>query len=360
LLVLVLIEDRTGRTGFAALVVGMMGAVAGLVAPLQGAWIDRKGMSQPLLLCGGAHALSLIGFGFAVFGGASDVVTIALAVVGGASIPPVSVCTRAILAVTVRRAGVRESGYAVDAVLTQLTFVLGPLTVAGAFVVGGAFGGVVVLATITCLGTWVFATLGATRDWISPSRCRDRARRSHRVRIELIIGCVLVTDIGWGAIMLVGLPATAFAHESASAAGLLVASCGVGAVFAGLAMLVPAVDRFIPRTVVATLIGAAILTLPLAATWSIVSAAVFAFVAGASVVPITVAVSRSLGGEEGRIGTALDFSWMTVAMHAGMAAGALLASPVLEIAGPDAVLRMASGCAVTAAVLSVAFRRRIG
>ena len=109
-----------------------LGSLLGLsaIAPLLGRMIDRLGPRPVLSVCGVLYPAALIVLTMLVLSGAHPAWLGAMALVAGASLPPVSSCVRALYPRMVNEPALLQTAYSVDSAVVELVFTCGPALVA--------------------------------------------------------------------------------------------------------------------------------------------------------------------------------------------------------------------------------------
>lgn len=356
LAVLLLVEDVTHDVGLAALVVGANGIASALATPVQGAVIDRVGQWPVLLVCAVGSAVALAALVPLTDAGAPGVTLLAAGAVAGALMPPVSACARTLWSMIAEGSEARAAAYALDSTTSQLTFIVGPLLVAATITVGSVHLAVLVTAGLALVGTASFASCSWSRGW-RPVPQRGRAAALHSRGVRVLVGSVVLCDVGWGAIVVVGLPSLAVHAGSPSTAGLLVAACGLGAIVGGIAYGACGLGRAGGAALSRTLLAGAILAVPLIAASSIQQALLFSVVAGLGVVPVMIAVNSGVAAIAPPGAVTESYAWLAAAMYCGTAIGSAIAGQLVDAAGVRAGLAVGVGGLLLAAGVAAAGRR---
>jgi MFS family permease len=126
------VREITGSIAFAGSVVGAMLVAAAAAAPVQGRLVDRHGPRGVLLATGSVAPLALAVILLARPLGLSQSTLFAAAVVAGAFSPPITVIVRTLLRARFAEGPLRQSAFALDAVLLELAYTAGPLAIAAA------------------------------------------------------------------------------------------------------------------------------------------------------------------------------------------------------------------------------------
>ena len=126
------VREITGSIAFAGSVVGAMLVAAAAAAPIQGRLIDRHGPRGVLIATGLVAPLALLAILLARPLDLARPGLLAAAVVAGAFSPPVTVIVRTLLRARFAEGALRQSAFALDAVLLELAYTAGPLLIAAA------------------------------------------------------------------------------------------------------------------------------------------------------------------------------------------------------------------------------------
>ena len=357
LAVVLFLQAETGSLAVAGLVAGALSVGAAVGAPLQGRLIDARGARPVLLPLSLVHASGLAAI---VALGSHDAGTIPLmaaALVGGAALPPVSSVTRSLWPVLLKGDGVLlNAAFALDSVLVELVFVLGPLLTALVALWVGPAAVLAVSAGAVVLGTLAFTSLSPVRGMRRPPRARRSllgALDSPGMRTLALV--TLPVGFCFGAAEIT-LPAYGQARGSAAWAGGLLALHALGSAVGGLVYGGIRRRRALPDSYVRLAALLPIGFLPLALASPLPLMALLLFAAGAVIAPL-LSTGYQLVDGVAPIGTVTEaYTWSITALVAGIAAGSAVTGVLVESAGWRAGFLVAATAAAMAAV--VAFGRR--
>jgi MFS family permease len=128
--VLLHVRELTGSIAFAGIVVGAQLVSAAVTAPVVGRISDRHGPRGVLIVTGTLCPLALLLILFAQPLALPPAAIVAAAIAAGAFSPPVTVLVRALWRHRLADEALRHTAFALDAVLLELAYTLGPLAVA--------------------------------------------------------------------------------------------------------------------------------------------------------------------------------------------------------------------------------------
>ena len=143
-------------------------------APIIGRFVDQNGPTSVMMPLAILHATALCLLVFAVVSLMPLSVVLLAAFLAGAVFPPVSMTIRAMYQKSTLPAAQKQSAFAVESVITESSFVLGPLLVSVAILAGSPAFAVVASALLVALGTWHFTRSGALVRWGEVERGVER------------------------------------------------------------------------------------------------------------------------------------------------------------------------------------------
>jgi len=302
------------------------GYALGLAAmqPVFGRLIDRIGMGRVLvplglLFPGVLVALALVGSSHA-----PAAATVALALLSGATVPPLGACMRTLWPMLVATPALRPTAFAIDATLQELAFIVGPPLLAALVALASPRVALFAAAGGGGAGAIVFAWRAHAHH--ERTRRTGGALRSARVRRLLAMSAVLGGAFGATE---VAMPAFCERHGARPAAGLILAAlalgsaCG-GAFFGGRAPRVPA-----PRRLLVALGGYAVLLTPLLVAPSIPVMAVFAFLSGIPIAPAFAGAYQLLDRFSVPGAVTETFAWNTTCLFVGASGGTALGGALI-------------------------------
>jgi MFS family permease len=361
---LLLTRESTGSYAAAGLVSAAYAIAFALVSPARARTADRRGPVRILLLMGALHPVAL-GALVALAAVEAGAPALALAAVAaGATVPPLGAVMRALWGQLVRGPAL-TTAYALEAVVIELCFVGGPLTVALLAGLIGPSAAVLAAAVFTLAGTVLLTStpaLRAVRPSVDAPRHVLGPLTSAPVR-SLLLG-VGAIGAGFGAIE-VALPA--FVEDTGgrpSTAGVLLAVWSVGSIVGGLTYgaVHPRAPhrRQLPWLVGALAVGTALPLVvggPAAAGLLLMGGALFAY--GLAIAPFSACNSVLLGGSAPPGTVTEAFAWNSSMIFGGAALGAALAGVLVEGSGVLAALAVTAGTGVAALLLSLRAVRRL-
>ena len=349
LAILLRVEELTGSYALGGLVTGVNTMAFAVASPVLGRLVDRRGHTPVLLASAVVHSTAMITLAMVPAGFEPALV---IALVTGASFPPISACMRTLWMERLS-ADRRHAALATDSVLMELCFIAGPAIFIAGIGSWSRAAAVAACGLVAASGAAWFALTAPARAWRAQPRADGRvgAMRGAAVR-RLVFMCALF-GASIGAIEV----ATAGFADDEGRTGMLAVLLGLwglGSIMGG----VIAARRPAPEDPARTLafymawLGAA--TLPLALAQDMVSLGALIFVAGVFIAP-AMAVANGLLGEVAPAGTMTEaFTWSTTGTGGGIALGAAVGGWMVESAGAAGAYAFAGAAAVAGAAVTAA------
>ena len=357
LAVVLFLEARTGSFAVAGLVAGALAGGGAVGAPLQGRLVDARGARRVLLPLSIVHAAGLAGIVVLGEAGAGVVPMMLVAFAGGAALPPVSSVTRTLWPVLLSGEGaLLNAAFALDSVLVELVFVVGPLLAAGASLFLGPAGALAVSGAAVVIGTAGFTALRPVREMERRPHLRRGwlgALDSPGMRTLVLV--TLPIGFAFGAVEIT-LPAYGEARGAAVWAGVLLGLHALGSAVGGLVYGGRARRRALRDSYVRLTLLLPLGFLPLAMVTSLPAMALLLFAAGAVIAPLLATGYQQVGGVAPAGMVTEAYTWCITALVSGIAAGSALTGALVESAGWRLGFVVAVTAALIAAVTALARR----
>jgi len=362
--VVLFVQEQTGSLAQAGAASAAIGLASGLLAPVRGRLVDRYGQRRCLLPMGLGFAAALAGMVAAAGPGPAAVATtIALAAAAGAVAPPLGASMRALWVSLVGQGPRLQTAYALDAVLDELLFVLGPLLAGGLATLYRPAAGVLATAGLALVGTLGFVASPVSRAQAGrPAAVGGRAGWAGAMAAPGLRTLVLsLTGVGaaigiWE-IGLVGAAREAGSPEAASISlAAWAAASGVGGLWYGSrTWRRPAGQRYLALLALLVLAGAI-----MAAAGSPVAMGAVVVLVGAVLAPLE-SSAYLLAAELAPAGTLTESgTWLNTAINVTAAAGLAVAGALVDRAGVPATLAVACACTAAGLLVALAGHERLG
>ncbi len=350
--IILVVHAHTGSLALAGAVVGALSIAAGVSRPLQGMLIDRRGSAGVMAICGIVHPLGLIG----IVAVSSAPALIALGIVAGIALPPVSTCMRVAWAQLIA-AEDRTAAYSLVYLVQELAILTGPLLLAAVIAAASASAALVIVAAVSGIGTLGFAASVAGGAASHIHGARFSVIRTRAVQLLLIVVGLVGAVIG---ALEVAIPTLATEHGAPAASGLLIAAVSVGGI-GGATIYGSRRWRATPfRRLLALLAVFTAFLVPLIVATGLVLVGVLLLLAGLALNPSLTTFSLLVDEHVTGTRAAEAFGWLSTAIAGGTGAGsataAALASgkhdaqPAFAVAAAAAALALASAWAARGAL----------
>jgi MFS family permease len=351
------LRELSGSFAFAGGIVGTYFVAMAVSAPLQGRLADRYGPGGILVATGLVQPVALGLLVFAQPLRLSLAAIAPLAVVAGAFMPPISVLTRTLWRHRFEDADQRRTAFAVDSVLIEINFTVGPALVGLLLLLGTpmlAFG---VTWLVAATAAPLFALSGAQRYWkhsIAGVHHLLGPLTEPRLLIAYAVSTALTFSFG---MLEVGYPGFAARAGMPPLGGALLALCSIGSALGGVAYggihLALPLERQLPRLLL-------LLALPFGAhafATSVWVLAPLSLVAGLMIAPALTALSLLVTQYAPAHYATEAFTWMSTCIVSGVGAGMAVGGQLIEAVGPWGAFACAAAAAVVAAMVSLLLRR---
>ena len=330
----------------------------GISQPLLARLVDRAGQTRVMLPCASLAAAAL-----AVFAGlpAGSPLSLVLAtmLVAGLATPPLGAALRTLLPAVLADRRRLDAAYALESSVLEITYVVGPLLIAGALAARSTAAAALACAALLLGGTFAFLSTPASRAW-RPARATAGAAgqglagalRSPGVRVLLAVVALMGTTFG---AVEVGVPAVADAAGHRAAAGPLLSLWGLGSLLGGLlAMRIRRPAGPVAR-LAATMAAFALGHGLLAAAGGLPALGALLALSGLAIAP-GFATAFGLTDRLAPAGALTEsFAWLGTGIAAGLALGGALGGWAAEAHGPHAALVVAGLAAAGALAVATGF-----
>jgi MFS family permease len=351
LAIVLLVRDAAGSFALAGLTTGSFALGSGIASPLMGRLVDRGGQTRVLIacavVCAGAFSALAVTAGHAPAG-----LLPVLAGIGGATVPPIGACMRALWSSMLGHGSQLQTAFAFEATAQEVVFIAGPLLVVISIAVASPAAAMLAIAAAVLVGTCLFAATPASRSWRPLARDRDwaGALRGSGLRTALAVIALMAAAFG---MIEVAVPAVAEQLGNRTLSGLFLSLWSGGSMIGGLIAGALASGRGAERRVVVLLGAVAAGLSPLAvAVVGVLPFALCMLLAGLAIAP-TIACLYLLVDRSAPRGTVTEaFTWVSSAFTAGTAVGSALAGSLVQHAGPAAAFLLALSVVAAAAVLA--------
>ncbi|KRE96093.1 hypothetical protein ASG76_03345 [Nocardioides sp. Soil774] len=232
--IVLLVEERTGSYGLAGTVSAVFVLAEAAVAVLHGRWVDHYGQARVLPIAISVFAAGLSLMILAVEQDWPTACTYVFAALGGAALPQVGASVRTRWSHLLDEPGEKQTAFALEAVLDEVVFVVGPVLVTLLATSWHPVAGLGLALVSGVAGTFAFAAQRRTEPPAGRTVVTDGPRPAMPWRLVLPLALVCLT---LGALFGAAEVSTvAFAEEQGhrGVAGWLLAAWSFGSLVAGL------------------------------------------------------------------------------------------------------------------------------
>ena len=343
-----LVAAETGSYGLGGAVAAVGAVTTAMAGPLLGRLADSHGQRRVLLPVLAVFVPSGVTFLFAVREDWPLLVVFASAGLAGACIPPVSSMIRVRWTHLLRGSHRLPTALAMESVVDEFVFIVGPVLVTFLSTTGHATSGVVTAFVLAAVGSLLFAAQVRTEPLPAPHEHRNgpSAMRVPGLRVLFVVGTAIGAILGT---LEIGLVAFADEVDARSLSGLLIAGLAAGSMVAGIGWGA-AHWRVRLRHRLAWSLGVlAVLTVPLALVGGYWVMLPLVVLAGVAISPSLISAFTLAEVLVPRAAVTEAFTWIGTALAIGGAIGASLAGKIVDGAGANASFLVATVSAGTAA-----------
>jgi MFS family permease len=344
-----LVADETGSYGLGGAVAATGAVTTALSGPVLGRWADDHGQRRVLLPVLAVFVVSGVTFLFAVRDDWPLPVVFASAGLAGACIPPVSSMIRVRWTHLLRGSSRLPTALAMESVVDEFVFIVGPVLVTFLSTTGHATSGVVTAFTLAAVGSLLFAAQRRTEPPRAPHEHRNgpSAMRSPGLRVLFVVGAAVGAILGTLEIALV-----AFADELGAKpmSGVLIAGLALGSMASGIGWGTVRWRRPLRHRLAGALVLLTVLSVPLTLVHDVWLMVPFVVLAGVSLSPSLISSFTLAELLVPRAAVTEAFTWIGTALGLGVAIGASAAGKIVDVSGANAAFLVATVAAALAAV----------
>ena len=351
-----LVADETGSYGLGGAVAAAGAVTTAAAGPVLGRWADSHGQRRVLLPVLVVFVVSGVGFLIAVKDDWPLWTVFLSAGLAGACIPPVSSMIRVRWTHLLRGSHRLPTALAMESVVDEFVFIVGPVLVTFLSTTGHATSGVVTAFTLAAVGSLLFAAQGRTEPPPAPHEHRNgpSAIRTKGLRVLFVVGAAVGAILGCLEIALV---AFADQEDAKSLSGVLIAALAVGSMASGIGWGTVHWRHPLRHRLAAVLALMTVLTLPLLLVTDVWVMVPFVVLAGVAVSPSLISSFTLAELLVPRAAVTEAFTWIGTALGLGVAVGASVAGKIVDVWGANAAFLVATAAAGIAAVVVLACQK---
>jgi MFS family permease len=356
------VHAATGSFARAGAASAVTALTSGVLAPVRGRLVDRYGQRRCLPPFALVYAVALGAVApLAGPGPVATVATMLLAALAGAAAPPLAASMRVLWASLLGQGAALQTAYALDAVLEETVYTVGPLVAGGLAAAVDPAASLPAAAGLCLAGTLAFAASPVSQAWSGRQegapvgRAGAMAAPGIRIMVASLVGVGVANGI-WD----IGLVAAARDHGSAATGGVLLALMSAGSAAGGLlygarSWRRPAGQRYLILLALLCLACAPMVVAP-----GLVALGAAAALVGLALAP-AISSAYVLAAELAPAGTMTEAAtWVTTASNVTAAGGIALAGALVDEVGVAWTLATAWAGATAALLVTLAGRARLG
>ncbi|SDC19741.1 Predicted arabinose efflux permease, MFS family [Geodermatophilus telluris] len=351
-----LVASETGSYGLGGAVAAAGAVTTAIAGPLLGRWADTHGQRRTLLpvvvvfAAAGALFLTAVKEDWPRW---TFFVTAGLA---GACIPPVASMIRVRWTHLLRGTTRLPAALAMESVVDEFVFIVGPVLVTFLSTTGHATSGVVTAFVLAVVGALLFAAQGRTEPPPHGHEARrgPAAIRTPGLKVLFVVGAAVGSILGTLEIALV-----AFADEvdAMSLSGVLIAGLAVGSMASGIGWGAVHWRHPLRHRLLVVLGALTVLTVPLSLVGNVWVMIPLVVVAGVAVSPSLISSFTLAELIVPRSAVTEAFTWIGTALGLGVAVGTSVAGKIVDTYGANASFLVATVSAGLAGVVVLVFQR---
>jgi len=351
----ILLYVQSGTASFA--VAGLVSAVYMLgvagIAPLIGRMIDRIGPRSLLILCALVYPAALVALVVLVEHAAHTGWLALAALVGGAVLPPITICIRTLLPRMLQDADLLQTAYSVDSILIESIFVAGPALIAFFVALEFRAGAVLFAAACALAGSVLFMRTPAIRRWPRPAAYQSRGLlgplRNRRLLMLYMATVLYSTAFG---VIEVAIMALATTQGRPAAGGVILALASVGSGIGALVYGSRAWAMSRQRHYVIAQFAMALGLFALAPVTHLVWLGALCVIACSPMAPVIALQSVLVTRFTPPAMLAESFTWAATALLGGVSLGIAVGGLIVDYQSPFAAMLAAGVSTLSAAALS--------
>lgn len=346
--IVLMISTLTGSYAQAAVIAASFQVSAALGAVYSSRLADRLGQGRILVPLALVHAAGLVALVITIDLGWPVLVQAACAIVMGVAQPAIGSMVRARWSHAATDAGELRAGFALESVLDELIFTIGPLIAAAlAFSVALPLP-LLVSAALAVAGAWALALQHRS----APPAHPQRTHGGSALRVPGLV-ILAIASLGIGAVFgsyEVAVVAFTRAAGSPEASGLVLALWALGSMVGGVVYGARHLQIPLPRQAMWLSCIALVALIPAAFVHSVVWLAVVTLIGGFTVAPGLITVFALAQRLAPRQLLTECLTWVNSGMAIGYSAGNLMAGVVIDATGTAWAFRVPIVCSLATVV----------
>ena len=353
LAILLYVQSRSGSFASAGLVSALYVLGLAVLAPPIGRLIDRLGPRPLLMASAVVYPSALLLLVMLVERGAATVWLAATALIGGALLPPITICMRALFPRLLADPDLLQAAYSLDSIVIETIFVAGPALIALFVAAGFPAGAVVFAAASAIVGSALFMRAPAIRHWQKPDVAHGGSLLGplRDARLLALFAATWLYSIAFG-LLEVAVTALATRQGAPAAGGIILALASFGSALGALVYGSRSWSPSPQRQYVFAQVAMALGQFALAPINDLVLMGVLCVAACSPMAPVIALQSMLVARLTPRAMLAESFTWAASCLLGGISAGIAAGGVMVEAWSPHGALLLAGAVTLAAALLS--------
>ncbi|MFW0756702.1 MFS transporter [Pseudomonas sp. H11T01] len=353
-----MLSQLQGGYGLAGAVAATFALATAVCAPQVSRMVDRYGQGRVLpvsaLIGGGALLMVLLCTRLQ----APHWTLFVFAALAGC-MPSMSAMTRARWTELYRGQPQLQTAFALESVLDEVCFIIGPPLSVGLCVVAFPEAGPLAALLMLAVGVTAFVLQRGTEPPVHPHEAHERGSiiRSGAIRLLMLLMVALGTIVG-----VVDVVSVAFAQQEGqpAAASIVLSMYAIGSCLAGLAFGALKLDIPLPRLFLYGGVATAVTTLPLLLAGDIFGLSMAVFVAGLFFSPTLIVAMALVENIVPPAKLTEGLTWLVTGLSIGVAIGAASSGWLVDAFGARSGFWVSIGAGVVVLAAAVQSYRRLG
>jgi len=351
--IVLLVSERSGSYGYAGSISAVYVLAAAPFAPAHGRWADRYGQAPVLVVSGLAYSLGMTSLLLVIDADAGGPWPYLCAVLAGMATPQTGSMARARWSAMLPDKGRLNTAFAIEAVLDEVVFIVGPVLVTVLTLHVADRSGLVAATVAAVVGCLLLAAQHRTAPPISRHHTGPRPPIGWTA-----LGPVVMASVGIGTLFgSTEVIVVAFTDEQgqSGAAGVVLAIWAGGSLIAGVGVGAVAGPSDPLRRLRITLLALSLLFIPLLFLPNTLLLAIGMFLAGLMISPTMIAATNLVERHVPPSRLTEGLAWTSTGLSIGVAPGAAVAGWIIDHHGASAGFLVPLAAGLAASVVAWVF-----
>jgi len=349
--IITMFAQTHGEYTIAGVVASVFSCCKAMFGPQVSRLVDRYGQRRVLPVAAGISATFMLALLWLARMDA-PAWTLFVCAAGAGCMPNMGAMVKARWTALLAQPSPRRTAYALESVLDEVAFIIGPPLSIGLSVAWFPGAGLLAALTLQLVGVGAFVLQTKTEPGITPAAARHGPSPLKIAGIRILLLLMFSMGVIAGTIDIVSI---AFADDQGipAAASVVLAAYAIGSCVAGLMFGAMKTNTPLARLLLYCGVATALSTVPLVFVHGIASLAIVMFVGGLFFAPTMIVVMTLVEEMVPSAKLTEGFTWMISGLGVGVALGAGTSGKVVDVFGVRAGFAVAL-CAGVVAIIAVA------